>query len=42
MLVVLRHPPQDLFAGITSGSFEKAKGITPAIEDAIRHAVKRT
>lgn len=30
----------DLFAGITSGSFEKVKGITPAIEEAVGHAVK--
>ena len=29
-----------LFAGITSGSFSKVEGITPAIEEAVGHAVK--
>ncbi|OBT82408.1 hypothetical protein VE02_08399 [Pseudogymnoascus sp. 03VT05] len=31
----------DLFAGITAGSFSKVEGITPAIEEAVGHAVKR-
>lgn len=30
----------DLFAGITAGSFSKVEGITPAIEEAVGHAVK--
>jgi hypothetical protein len=32
---------EDLFAGITAGSFSKVEGITPAIEEAVGHAVKR-